>query len=87
MRRLFRSGGKRKGLAALLVLSVFFSPARPAQAESYDPGRLGSICISLTDLGTDREDVLFELYKVGTLKRAVIISGCWMRLWLGQEWT
>ncbi len=31
-------------------------------------GRLGSICISLTDLGTDREDVLFELYKVGTLK-------------------
>ena len=68
MRRLFRSGGKRKGLAALLVLSVFFSPARPAQAESYDPGRLGSICISLTDLGTDREDVLFELYKVGTLK-------------------
>ncbi len=42
MRRLFRSGGKRKGLAALLVLSVFFSPARPAQAESYDPGRLGA---------------------------------------------
>lgn len=68
MRRLFWNGGKLKGLVALLVLSVFFSPTRPVQAESYDPGKLGSIRISLTDLGTDREDVLFELYKVGTLK-------------------
>ena len=68
MRRLFWNGGKLKGLVALLVLSVFFGPTRPVQAESYDPGKLGSIRISLTDLGTDREDVLFELYKVGTLK-------------------
>lgn len=68
MRRLFWNGGKLKGLATLLVLAVFFGVAWPVHAENYDPERTGSIRISLTDLGTDRENVLFELYKVGALK-------------------
>lgn len=50
----------------MVILSMTVGMLQTAWAESYDPAKTGSITINLEDLGTNRENVVFELYKVGT---------------------
>ena len=54
-------------LVTCTMIAGLLLPAQSKAADSYDKDKKGSIEVTLSDIGTDRENVPIRMYQVGTV--------------------
>ena len=54
-------------LVTCTMIAGLLLPAQSKAADSYDKDKKGSIEVTLSDIGTDRDNVPIRMYQVGTV--------------------